>query len=302
MLKYLLPVFLFIACNCYAQSVITGRVIDKTDKKPVAQATVFLNNTVVATSTNKEGVFILNNVRQGQYTLFVTFVGYKPYKTIIQIPDNVKVPLIELTIDVSQLQEVVITSKKKFRLSPYYPVFVHEFLGQTKFARQCKILNPKVLHFTFDDDTKILSVHSTQFLEIENDALGYNIKYLVNTFEKTQETLFYQGPSFFEEMKGTPEKEQQWRINRMQTYLPSVIHFLRSILANNMEQEGFKANKLYRELNPYYDGKHSQNKYIHHFIDTPLTETDIVKRTDVQGLFALSTNSKALMYVQYQTV
>ena len=52
--------------------------------------------------------------------------------------------------------------------------------------------------------------------------------------------IFYEGPSYFEELKGTPEQELQWRKNRMHAYEGSAMEFLRSLLVNKMEKTGFE--------------------------------------------------------------
>ena len=64
------------------------------------------------------------------------------------------------------------------------------------------------------------------------------------------------------------------------------MHFLRSIIVNTFEKEGFKALRLVRKLNPDYK-KGLNSRYTQTLVTTPLAANDFVKRTDVKGQFAL---------------
>ncbi len=109
-------------------------------------------------------------------------------------------------------------------------------------------------------------------MEIENDALGYKIKYLLTDFKldnspfanfrldyggsalygELQGTpsakfrLAYGGSVLFEELKGTPSQEKR----RQEVYEGSIMHFLRSALNNQVEQEGFRVLRLKKYANP----------------------------------------------------
>ena len=49
--------FLLFSCAAFAQRTITGKVINKTDQQPVANATVQVRGTVIATQTDSSGDF-----------------------------------------------------------------------------------------------------------------------------------------------------------------------------------------------------------------------------------------------------
>jgi hypothetical protein len=301
MKKLILPFLLFLSFQSFAQFTITGKVVDQTDKKPVLFATAFLNNTSAAAPTNDNGEFKLKNIRPGHYQLIITFIGYETYKTNIIVDDNMDIPVINLVPSNRTLTQVQISAK--FKLSWHFDDFKKEFLGTTDFAKECRILNPEVLHFDYDKQSEILMVTSNEFLKVENDALGYKINYKIDKFTKDENTgsIFYEGPSYFEEMKGTPEQMQQWQKNRMHAYRGSFMEFLRSLLSNKMEVSGYQVNKLLRIPNPYYDrnkdGK--ANMYIQKFIDTPLTRREFLVSTDQKGLFALKGVADTCLYVRY---
>jgi hypothetical protein len=109
--------------------------------------------------------------------------------------------------------------------------------------------------------------------------------------------LFFDGSSAFEEMKGTRSQQLQWQKNRLDAYLGSSMHFLRSAISNTLESEGFKVLRLIRKLNPDYTGS-VNNKYLKTIVSTPaLSAGDIVKSADIKGQFALAFND--CLYVVY---
>ncbi len=62
--------------------------------------------------------------------------------------------------------------------------------------------------------------------------------------------LHYEGPVLFTEMKGTPGQERRWQQNRREAYEGSMMHFLRSVMNDRLEEEGFRAYQLAVYANP----------------------------------------------------
>lgn len=101
---------------------VSGKIIDANLKEPLAYVNVVLKNSnttnefVAGVITNDEGVFTLENVSSGNYLIEVSFIGFKTYSNTIYVGANSKyldLGTIALEEDVSQLDEVVITSKKE---------------------------------------------------------------------------------------------------------------------------------------------------------------------------------------------
>lgn len=101
---------------------VSGKIIDANLKEPLAYVNVVLKNSnttnefVAGVITNDEGVFTLENVSSGNYLIEVSFIGFKTYSNTIYVGANSKyldLGTIALEEDVSQLYEVVITSKKE---------------------------------------------------------------------------------------------------------------------------------------------------------------------------------------------
>ena len=57
---------------------IHGLVIQKDSQKPVPFTNVFLEGTNAGTFTDAKGVYLLNNIAEGNYILVVSSVGYEP--------------------------------------------------------------------------------------------------------------------------------------------------------------------------------------------------------------------------------
>ncbi len=303
---------MLITFSSYAQFSITGKVLNKADKKPIANAVAFLNKTGIASNTDNNGSFTLNNITPGQYLLLITIVGYERYKLPVTLTADMHLPDIELSPKTDTLAEVAV--KGKVKISPYYYTFRNDFLGSTLFARQCEITNPWVIHFS-NTDMGDYTAKSNNFIEIENDALGYRIKLLLNFFTRKLKTnsadhadrTDYDGVSYFEEMKGTPEQEHQWQKNRMECYQGSQMQFLRAVLSGNARQQGYLIKKAYLKKNPQYDpieiyDDPFDDPYLYKIKDTVIKEQDILRRTDKHGLFAIArvdSNPNSCLYVEY---
>src|SRR4051812_14424436 len=102
---YLLLLFLAILVgkSIFAQTRISGKIIDEKTNAPVAGATVSVkNNTAISTATNSDGSFTLNAPANAR--LVVSFVGYKP----VEIAASAASSPIKLAAGESTLSEVVV--------------------------------------------------------------------------------------------------------------------------------------------------------------------------------------------------
>ncbi|RYZ98768.1 MAG: carboxypeptidase-like regulatory domain-containing protein, partial [Sphingobacteriaceae bacterium] len=79
--------FLFPIC-CFAQPQISGRLLSSADNSPVAKASVFLSNATIGTASADDGKFALNNIRQGEYELVVTALGFETYRTKVMVTNT----------------------------------------------------------------------------------------------------------------------------------------------------------------------------------------------------------------------
>lgn len=292
-LLFLLPI-----CSL-AQVKITGKVINMTDTKPVPNASVFLNNAQVGNKTADDGNFTLSNVKPGKYDFIISIVGYETYTYSLQAGStNIDLGTISIIPKTFQLNEV------KIRPDPnrerYYAIFRRQFLGSSENAAQCKILNSDVLDFDYDNVTNILKASSHDFLEIENKALGYHIRYKVTNFNynPAKAMLYYEGISTFEDLKGSEKQKRKWHKQRQLAYLGSNMHFYRAAIKDSLTTENFVVMRLIRKPNPNYKGG-PNNKYLQSLVNKPLDRADFFKLTDQEGLFAIGyTDCLYIMYTK----
>ena len=162
--KILIFFILILPIECFAQWTISGRVIGHSDKKPVANASVFLSNATVGSKTADNGTFILYNAKPGKYELVVSVIGFETYRqTIIVSNSNISLPDILISSKTIALKEVSIKFKTDPNREKYYNLFKDEFLGTSEIAKECKILNPKILDLDYDDVTNTLTASSYDF-------------------------------------------------------------------------------------------------------------------------------------------
>ncbi len=239
-------VTLLLIFSCYlttaAQSSITGIVND--DKEFIPGAAVYLAGTKISTVTNSEGKFSINNLAAGNYDILIQVVGYLPFSQNILITDKSVYLVAKLKEAPISLKEIIIKPDpdRLYHLQTFRKLFI----GTTPNAAQCKILNLEVLRTHFDNKEGLLTVNSDEFLVIENQALGYRIKYLLKYFDFNVKTgmMFYAGYPFFEEMKGSRSRQIRWQKNRNIAYYGSSMHFFKSLYKRKINEEGFLLHKL----------------------------------------------------------
>src|SRR5450432_371209 len=96
---------LFSSASLFSQTKITGKVVGS-DLKPIAGATVTVKGTTVATTTNLEGVFLLE-VPKNRQTVVISSIGYEAIEQNISA-DNTALS-ITMKPQTTSLNEVVLT-------------------------------------------------------------------------------------------------------------------------------------------------------------------------------------------------
>jgi hypothetical protein len=249
-MKTILPFFtlLFLSATSTAQSsyyTISGKVLDATTQNPMQAASVFAQNTTMGTATDAEGNFKLY-LTDGGYDLVVTFTGYETVSRRISTTNEAdKNILITIRKKESVMEDVVIKSSNEVKdgWEKYGDFFLENFIGKTDNSKQCKITNKEVLKFYFNKRKNRLKVLATAPIEMENQALGYKLKYTLDSFthEFATQASIYTGYPLFEEMKPADETQStSWMGNRQKAYKGSMLHFMRSVYHRVLKEEGFE--------------------------------------------------------------
>lgn len=244
-LVLLITGFSFPSFSQQASFVISGKVINAATKAPLQGASVFAENTTLGTATDAEGNFKLY-LPNGGYELVVTFTGFNTETKRINAADATDKNLVlELNQKEKEMQavSVVATGEVKDGWSKYGIFFFEQFIGKTANSTGCTIKNKEDLKFFFSKKRNRLKVMSAEPLLIENNALGYNIKYSLDSFihEYASQVSVYTGNPLFEEMTTTdPAQQAAWAKARQQAYKGSVLHFMRSVFNQQLKEEGFE--------------------------------------------------------------
>jgi hypothetical protein len=240
--------FLLLSYFSYSQPgyfTVSGKVVNAETKAPMPGASVFAQNTLTGTATDNDGNFKLT-LQNGGYDLIITFTGFNTEVRRISSSENIGGEmLIEIRTKEKELADVSIVSTNEVKdgWQQYGRFFLDEFIGKTVNSAHCTIQNPGVLKFFFSKRRNRLKVLAHEPLLIENKALGYNIKYTLDSFthEYTSQVSQYTGYPLFEEMvPANEDQSSQWDSTRAHAYKGSLLHFMRSLYEQRIHQEGFE--------------------------------------------------------------
>lgn len=220
---------------------ISGKVTDSKTGEPLPFCNVFISNSTIATTTDIDGNYVLENVPEGELELGFSFIGYQA----VQKPASVK-PGSKLTFNVAmvsleqELSDVEVKASRDKAWERELRRFKNYFLGNDNFAAQCEILNPWVIDFPSDNAASNFRASAYQPIEIRNDALGYKITFDLREFFVTQQFYRIAGATRFVELD-TADKavKEKWAKNRTETYLKSPMNMFRAMISNRHNQEGF---------------------------------------------------------------
>jgi CarboxypepD_reg-like domain len=243
-----------------AQFVITGTVMDSSSREPLAKASVFCQNTTLGTVTNKEGEFSLS-LKSGGYDLIFSYTGYQTQT--VRVTENNKLEILLIKEDKS-LGEVVLSNSNEVKdgWEKYGDFFIKNFIGSTPNAGQCTLLNPEVLKFYYYKRSNKLKVLTTDAILISNNALGYNLRYQLDSFVYYYNTNInlYRGYCLFTEMEGSDSLKNSWTKKRANAYYGSKLHFMRSYYDSTLVEDGWlvdlldeKNDKKFNKVKDVYD-------------------------------------------------
>lgn len=296
----------------FAQGTISGKVVRIDSKGPLSKASVFLGNSSYGTSTNDDGTFTLNNVKPGQYELIVSMVGFEEKtQTVLVSKDPVKLT-IEMFPQITELHEVIVTDNAHWKAN--FEMFKPLFLGTQPDAKKCTILNPHDVSLIYKKSKKTLEAFSTEFIVIQNKAIGYNVKMLLKQFkyDEVNNVISWQGKLLFEPLKGSPSQEAAWEKRRQEIYYGSAMHFFRALRLGALKEEGFKVmilirrpdperppqeliiqkldrfkNTLYRDSISYWAGMYNRSRFLSRLAKDDIKEDDIISKTQEPGIYGL---------------
>lgn len=248
--KHSLLIALFVAsfANTTSAQTIKGTVTKAGSGEPLPGVNVYLSGTTFGQATDQNGSYTISPSSAGRYDLVFSFVGYKKEIRRIELRSNSSMTIdVEMEEDIHELGEIkIVTSNKEWQRR--YEFFFDQFIGKTPFARETTIENRWVLEFTEPDNNLVAKAHKP--IIVINRALGYKIYIELIQFDwpnNNDRGGVYQTYNKYEQL--VPESDQQlhrWQKNRIEAYLGSFSHFLKSLYDDNLKENNFSIDKSYR--------------------------------------------------------
>lgn len=294
-----------------AQTTLTGLITDSATGKPLPGVSVFLNGTTKGTVTHPNGTFTLP-IPPGRYELIASAIGYGTKLTRVNSRDLPKTLHITLTTEAEELASITVEPYLKDGWKRYGRTFWQYFIGTTRNADECSIKNKDALRFHFYLKSNQLSVTAVEPLLIENKALGYQLEYRLERFvcDFADHIVSYYGYPLFRDIPTTDEeKKKKWADNRELAYMGSMMHFMRSLYAGKVREEGFLVN--YKTPVPNIEKQRVKNLYqpnitktdsipidtLHHYWEV-LRQPDYFMQTatDPDGLMTIGKDQTHIMF------
>lgn len=251
MKNFLLILFCCFIQHSIAQTKLSGKVMDSVSKHPLAGISIFLSNTSIGAVSDDKGEFIIQQIPQGKFELIASSLNYETHVSIIQSAGKPLSITIQMKSSANILQEVVVESYDRNGWARWGDYFKNNFIGAPSLSKDCKLLNPDILHFKLNSKANTVRAFAHEKLIFENKALGYKISYLLLKFEFniTNNSFKYVGYPLFENLiPSNSDEQKKWESARAAVYHGSLMHFMRSLYSNRLIEEGFEV-KAMKEIN-----------------------------------------------------
>jgi hypothetical protein len=227
---------------------VAGTVTDAQSGQTLTGASVFCQNTTLGTVTNTEGRFRMQ-LPDGGYDLVISFNGYETQSLRINAASeglqslDVKLKMKDRSLEAVS---VVATTELRDGWKRYGDLFSGLFLGMTVNSDSCRIDNRDSLRFFYSKKRDRLKVIAREPLKIVNQALGYVIRYELDSFvhEFASGLTEYTGYALFEEMQGDEAQQQLWAEQRERAYFGSMLHFVRCYYDSTLRLNGYKLERI----------------------------------------------------------
>ena len=309
---FLITCLLFVSLAGSAQFTVSGVVMDSATREPLPSASVYAQNTTLGTATNKTGNFSLE-LKSGGYDLVISYTGYLTQQIRVTGNETGKMEILMIKEE-KNLGEVVLRNTYEVvdGLEKYGDFFLKHFIGATPNAAQCKLTNPEVLKFYYYKRSNKLKVMATAPLQVSNMALGYNIRYELDSFLYYYGTNInsYRGYCLFTEMEGDDSLKRVWNKNRNAAYFGSRLHFMRSYYDSTLNEDGWlismmdennntKFNLINNPYDTTYYGALDSNMQVEIWFPRKLTITYTKKKPEVEYIQAYKLPKNLYMQVSY---
>jgi len=102
----LILLFFFLFVEIGAQNSVKGIVVDSNSEKPLKNVSIFVKETTAETTTKNDGVFLLQNIPDGNYLLEIKLLGYETQTYPIELSGKpIYLGIISIYIDIIDEQD-----------------------------------------------------------------------------------------------------------------------------------------------------------------------------------------------------
>lgn len=262
-LRHVLPAALLSAslCQAVAQTdsvavstprlrTLSGCVTDAETGEPIDFVSVFFSGTTRGMVTDEDGCFEIRLPGDGTYDLVAAHLDYVTESRTLQVGALTdSIVNFRLKHKLFQINEVVVREKRRIG-NGFRNMFWMRFFGVTALKdKVIKAENPKVVHFSYNTDSRILRAAADEPIEVINNYLGYRIFYSLSEFAYNYRSMVttLRGYPRFEPLQPADEAQAEtWRNNRLDAYHNSMMHFTRSLYTGTMPRENFIAQSIVR--------------------------------------------------------
>lgn len=247
-------------------------VCDIDTRQTVSDAYIFISNSTIGTITDSDGEGRLEIPYFVRQDLIISHISYHPkqlrYNQYEALTNCDTVYIQQQTFSLGAIE---IKAQRSGKWKKQFRKFRKAFIGTSKAASKCSILNPEVLHFTESGQAFIAS--ASNLLKIHNPYLGYNIDFLLSEFRLEEDgSSRYKGFAKFTEIED--EDETDYAEVRNKQFDKSPKYFYQALIYNRLEEQGLDI------LLEKYDNR------TFNFISDP-NATDLVKYMPEKGYFEL---------------
>lgn len=239
--KTICLLFFFLSLHTNGQ-VITGVIFDQKTKITLPGATIYQDGTTNVTISDADGSFSLD-VKGLNSPLMVRFMSYDTKKIDQPLQYQGKKLSVFLKEQSFDLAEVVVR-RNLFTRREMLLAFKREFLGTSRSAERCIIINEDDILLKYDARKKKLIANARQPLQIINNYLEYEISFdlieLVVTYNSTESlnanlvaNSSFSGSSFYTDFAKIKKADKK----RLDTYRGSTKHFIRALAYGNLGEE-----------------------------------------------------------------
>jgi hypothetical protein len=147
MMKFKFLIHFVLMANLFAQGSISGKITRADSEEPLLGVNILVQGTFTGTVTNAEGQFKIEPLQPGEYTLFVSMIGFEKHtEKDIVIADKEVLIEIQLKQDVLSAPQVVVTASRNMQDVMELPVSM-SVIGPRKIHDRAAVNLVEVMKF-----------------------------------------------------------------------------------------------------------------------------------------------------------